>query len=1143
MTQTVLERWASYGPVSRVIGRQNNSLSVPASAQSLTIATLIEQLGSAPSLVVTPSAIEAERLTHELKRWLGEGRVELYPDSDTLPYERISPSVAVMGGRCKALHKLSTAELDVVVSSAKSSIQTFDPDQSREPLVIAADSEIDVSDLSHSLVNMGYKRTTQVERRGEFSIRGSIIDIFPSTNSSPIRLDLWGDQIERLVRFSIADQLATTEVAAVEIYPCRELGCSEAVKVRAKELLSSAPWGAEHWAKFESGDYFDGMESWTAWVVDNPTFLAEQFGDQSVLIEIDSERVKERITEIQDSEREIAETLAKSWETEDLSEFGELYYRSYDDLEWKSKGRKVSVKALPTIDSGASAPNHVELRVWPQTSEALAEAVQSAVAEYNPVVVAASTTTAGVDRLQRTLSKWGIDVAKASVPGLQLVADSIIEGDFDKGFLCREAGVALICDADLGGRRRSRSRTKSAGENASNLEDLSKGDLVVHYTHGVGRFEGIVTKVAGGHEGDYLQLAYAGDDKLYLPTDQIDLIRHYAATDNPKLNKLGGSDFAKTKRKVQSEVAKIAQELVVLYQKRVTTKGYQFGPDTPWQKEIEDAFEYELTPDQAVAIEQVKSDMETDRPMDRLVVGDVGFGKTEIALRAMFKAVQEGKQAALLAPTTLLARQHYQTFAERLAQYPIKIGVLSRFNSAAENKRLADLAAAGDLDILIGTHRLLSADIKYSDLGLLVVDEEQRFGVGHKEKIKEQSHQVDVLTLSATPIPRTLELSLTGIRDLSVLNTPPLDRQPIATHVGSKDERVISEAIRRELLREGQVFYVHNRVRSIEHEAQRIRELVPEARVAIAHGQMDESQLEQIVTDFWEGNFDVLVCTTIIESGIDMPTVNTLIVDSSENLGLGQLHQLRGRVGRSGQRAYAYLLTAPDRVVPELAHKRLSTIGETTELGAGFKIAMRDLEIRGAGNLLGTGQSGHIASVGYDLYCQLVTDAIEELKGNDPSPVMPVAIDLPVDAYIPETFISEESVRIQSYRRLAEAAKIEDLDTLLAEWKDRFGEIPEPAQVLVDLAKLRVLVTNNDVKSVSYRSGPGFGGPEAFIRLMGLEIPVSAQLRLKRLYQGSEFREANESQQPYVDIALEDPDQAKNAYEIVYSLIGISYGS
>ncbi len=1140
MTQSVLERWASYGPVSRVIGRQSDDLSVPSSAQSLTIATLIDQISSGPSLVVAPSAIDAERLAQELKRWLGEPRVELYPDSDTLPFERISPSTSVMGGRCKALHKLSAGELDVMVASAKSAVQVFDPNQQHAPIVIDAESEIDVSELSLSLVHMGYRRTTQVERRGDFSIRGSIVDIFASTSSSPVRIDLWGDQIDRLVRFSIADQLATTEVPRIEIYPARELSFQGPVKTKAKELLAEAPWGSEHWSRFEAGEFFDGMESWTAWIVDEPAVLADLFSDTALLVEVDSERIKDRISEIQDSEREIGDTLAKSWDVDNLSSVGPLNYRSYEDVSWEQKGRKLLVNALPTIGTGESEPNHVGVRVWPQTGEALAEALQSAAAEHNPIVIAASTTPAGIERLQRTLSNWGIDVANFSGPGIQIEENSIIQADFEKGFFTPEAGVAFICDSDLGGRRRKRTRAKLTGGAASSVEDLSKGDLVVHYTHGVGRFEGIVTKMAGGHEGDYLQLAYAGDDKLYLPTDQIDLIRHYAATDNPKLNKLGGSDFAKTKRKVQSEVAKIAQELVVLYQKRVTTTGYRFGPDTPWQKEIEDAFEYELTPDQASAIEEVKSDMETDRPMDRLVVGDVGFGKTEIALRAMFKAVQEGKQAALLAPTTLLARQHYQTFTERLAQYPIKIGVLSRFNTAAENKRLADLAAAGDLDILIGTHRLLSSDISYADLGLLVVDEEQRFGVSHKEKIKEQSHEVDVLTLSATPIPRTLELSLTGIRDLSVLNTPPLDRQPIATHVGPKDERVISEAIRRELLREGQVFYVHNRVRSIDHEAQRIRELVPEARVEIAHGQMDETRLEQIVTDFWEGNFDVLVCTTIIESGIDMPTVNTLIVDSSENLGLGQLHQLRGRVGRSGQRAYAYLLTVPDRVVPELAHRRLTTIGESTELGAGFKIAMRDLEIRGAGNLLGTGQSGHISSVGYDLYCQLVTDAIEELKGNDPTPVAPVSIDLPVDAYIPESFIVAENVRIQSYRRLSEATSADDLDKLLADWKDRFGEIPEPAKILVELAKLRVLVTDNGVKAVSYRSGPGFGGPEAFIRLQGLELPVSVQLRLKRLYPGSKVRESNENQQAFVDIGIDDPDKAKDAYEVVYSLIGIS---
>ena len=513
--------------------------------------------------------------------------------------------------------------------------------------------------------------------------------------------------------------------------------------------------------------------------------------------------------------------------------------------------------------------------------------------------------------------------------------------------------------------------------------------------HGVGRYEGMVKRTIGGVERDYLLVAYKANDKLYVPSDQIDVLRQYVGGEAPALHRLGGSDFAKAKSKVRSAVREIAQELVVLYQKRVNAEGYAFGQDTPWQSEMEEAFPFVETPDQRVAITDVKADMERPYPMDRLLCGDVGFGKTEVAIRAAFKAIQDGKQVAVLAPTTLLASQHGNVFADRFAGYPIRVETLSRFLTPSQAKEVVKGIESGQVDCVIGTHRLLGESVRFKDLGLMVVDEEQRFGVQHKEAMKQLKVNVDVLTLTATPIPRTLEMSLVGIRDLSLLQTPPADRQPILTFVGGYDERVATEAIRRELLREGQVFWVHNRVRSIEHAAARLRELVPEARIAVAHGQMDEGTLEQVVVDFWDGQFDVLVCTTIIESGIDMPTVNTLVVERSDLLGLGQLHQLRGRVGRSGQRAYAYLFHPADTTLTEEAYERLKTIGEATELGSGFKIAMRDLEIRGAGNLLGQAQSGHIAAVGYDLYCQMVTEAVAEMKGEPIRPPAEIKLDVP----------------------------------------------------------------------------------------------------------------------------------------------------
>jgi transcription-repair coupling factor (superfamily II helicase) len=550
---------------------------------------------------------------------------------------------------------------------------------------------------------------------------------------------------------------------------------------------------------------------------------------------------------------------------------------------------------------------------------------------------------------------------------------------------------------------------------------------------------------------------------------------------------------------VRAEVAEIAQELVVLYQKRLQEGGHAYPTDTPWQGEFEDAFPYQETPDQLKAIVDVKSDMEDPAAMDRLVCGDVGFGKTEVAIRAAFKAVQAGKQVAVLVPTTLLAQQHFQTFSDRFAAYPVRVEVLSRFLTPGQARKVATDIEAGVVDIVIGTHRLLSGDVTFKDLGLLVVDEEQRFGVSHKEKIKQFRTGVDVLTLTATPIPRTLEMSLTGIRDLTLLNTPPAERQPILTYVGEQDDRAAAEAIRRELLREGQVFYVHNRVQDIDRVAAHLRELVPEARVAIAHGQMDEGSLERVVLDFWEGEYDVLVCTTIIESGIDMPTVNTLVVDRADLLGLGQLHQIRGRVGRSGQRAYAYLFHPRDRTLTEEAYERLKTIGEATELGSGFKIAMRDLEIRGAGNLLGTGQSGHVAAVGYDLYCQMVSEVVAELKGEELREPAEIKLDLPLDANLPKDYVAKEELRLEAYRRLAAVTTEGEVDDIRAEWEDRYGPVPDEAAALLEVARLRAECARLGIHELNVVKVTGIGAAVWTARMSPVKLKVSEEVRLKRL--------------------------------------------
>ncbi len=741
-------------------------------------------------------------------------------------------------------------------------------------------------------------------------------------------------------------------------------------------------------------------------------------------------------------------------------------------------------------------------------SEQLTERLRGLHADGWRVVIAADGV-GSAERIVRLLAEEGVGVAALDHAGVTTGPGVwVTVAPIDRGAMVPGVKLALLGESDVTGRRRAHRRARVHSRDTKRfVDDLEPGDHVVHHQHGVGRFAGMVTRTIGGVERDYLLIEYRGDDRLYVPSDQIESIRRYSGGESPSLNRLGGSDWSKTKARVRSEVDLIAQELVVLYQTRMVAAGHAFAPDSPWQREMEDSFPYQETPDQAQAIVEVKADMEEPVPMDRLIVGDVGFGKTEVALRAAFKAVQDRKQVAVLVPTTLLAQQHFQTFSERFADYPVRVEVLSRFLTPGQAKRVVEGVTSGAVDVLIGTHRLLSGDIAFKDLGLLVIDEEQRFGVSHKEAIKGLRSAVDVLTLSATPIPRTLEMSLTGIRDLSLINTPPVDRQPILTYVGEYDDRAVAEAIRRELLREGQVFFVHNRVRDIMLIADRLARLVPEARIAVAHGQMDEGSLEKVVLDFWQGEYDVLVCTTIIESGIDMPTVNTLVVDRADLLGLGQLHQLRGRVGRAGQRAYAYLFTPRDHTLTEEAYERLKTIGESTELGSGFAIAMRDLEIRGAGNLLGTGQSGHIAAVGYDLYCQMVSEAVAELRGETPHEPADVKIDIPMDAHLPEDYVTRSEQRLEAYRRLSAVTSEIEVEDLAAEWLDRFGPLPPPASALIDVGRLRVAAIGAGITELSIAKPGGFAPPAPVVQMSPVKLKASRHVRLQRLFPKSVYKE------------------------------------
>ncbi len=1099
--------------MDRIIGRATSVLAVSEPGWAPSIAALAVGSERRPLLIAVPTSTEAERLQRDLGVLLGDDEVVHFPAWETLPFERISPSIETMGRRLETMWRLSdpaTAPA-VVVAPVRSLIQRLGPEGvDSEPIVIGRGDEVDPTELIQRLVDMGYRREAQVEHRGEVAIRGSIVDVFASTADTGVRIDLWGDEVDRLTTFSIATQRSDIDINEVEIHGCRELLISDRVRARAEELMASDPWGREQWQRLADGELFDGMESWMPWLTETSRVLPDLLGSDSMVVLLEPKRMKDRAADLIAEELDLASTLARTWGAEADSEtptdrtFPQLHV-PFDRVLSNTSAPVVSMMPIPDGPDVAT----IEVSGWDGSGEQLASRIAHLATNGSTVVVCAEGAGT-IGRLSDRLSSLGVapavhadGIPDAFTPGVHIVIEHI-----ERGFVLPDVNVALLSEAELTGRRRAHRKVRKRSKRQSDgfFEGLKPGDYVVHHHHGVGRFAGLVNRAIGGHSRDYLLLDYRGDDKLYVPSDQMDLVRPYSGGDSPSLHRLGGSDFAKAKSKVRAEVNEIAQELVVLYQQRLATPGVVFDPDTPWQSEVEGAFPYELTPDQAVTVDAVKGDMETDTPMDRLVVGDVGFGKTEIAVRAAFKAVQSGKQVAVLVPTTLLASQHFQTFADRFSPYPIRVEVLSRFLTAKQAREVAAAVRDGEVDVLIGTHRILSDDVKFPRLGLLVVDEEQRFGVKHKESIKSLSTNVDVLTLSATPIPRTLEMSLTGIRDLSVLNTPPADRQPILTYVGEYDERAVAEAIRRELLREGQVFFVHNRVQSIEHTAKKIRDMVPEARVAVAHGQMDEGSLETIVMDFWDGKYDVLVCTTIIESGIDMPTVNTLVVDRAELLGLGQLHQLRGRVGRSGQRAYAYLFTRPDASLTEEAYERLKTIGEATELGSGFRIAMRDLEIRGAGNLLGNNQKGHIAAVGYDLYCQMVSEAVNELNGVEVAVPVEVKLDLPVDALIPDDYVPGGPQRLEAYRRLSAVTTQTEVDDITTEWQDRYGPVPPVAQQLLDVARIRAEMIRLGMRDLVVVKGPGFGAPRWMAKMGPVEMRISQEVRFKRLFKAGVWK-------------------------------------
>ncbi len=1107
-----------------LVGAADATVAVPEAAQAVVAAALAAFTERTPLLVVTATGLDAERLGDDLGCLVAAegdggpvvgalaGPVTVLPAWETLPFERVSPETETMGRRLAVLHAL-TGSPDpalppaprVIVAPVRAILQRLGPLEGTAPIVVRPGQQVDVADLLPELVAKGYRREHQVEHRGEFAVRGGIVDVFPSTADVPVRIDLWGDEVDRLTAFSVSDQRSSHDLDAVVLYGCRELVSTPSLRAAAAALPARRPWGASLWERLAEGEQFDGMESWLPFLDGEARVLPDLLAAGAQVVLVEPRRIRDRGVQLLDEEAALAETLAATW---GAKEEEESFPRLHVPFERLLRESPAGVTALPPVPEGPATAALTVRRFDPVAGDParLAAGVSGLVGQGYSVTLCAATA-AGATRLSEALAAEGVHApVLAAAPGT--AGACVVAAPLTSGFILPDAKVAVLSETDVTGRRVPHRRARPRARAADGFfDDLEAGSFVVHRQHGVARFEGVTTRAMGGTTRDYLILQYRGSDRLYLPVDQIEAITPYSGGESPTLSKMGGADWQRTRARARAAAGEVAAELVELYRRRLAVEGRAFGPDTPWQAEMESSFGFVETEDQLKAINDVKGDMEEPRPMDRLICGDVGFGKTEVAIRAAFKAVQDGTQAAVLAPTTLLASQHAQTFADRYAPYPVRVELLSRFLSPAQQRAVVQGLADGSVDVVVGTHRLLAQDVRFKELGLLVVDEEQRFGVSHKEMMKRMAEGVDVLTLTASPIPRTLEMALTGIRDLSMVNTPPADRRPILTYVGEQDPSAVSEALRRELLREGQAFYVHNRVSDIDRVARDVRALVPEARVAVAHGQMDEGSLETVVLDFWERRYDVLVCTTIIESGIDMPSVNTLIVDRADLLGLGQLHQIRGRVGRSGQRAYAYLFHPADRVLSEQAYERLRTIGEHTELGSGFKIAMRDLEIRGAGNLLGSDQSGHIAAVGYDLYVQLVAEAVAEARGEARPTPPTVSIDVPGDAHLPKDYVAAEDARLEAYRRLASATAPADVDDIGAEWADRYGPLPAPAEGLLALARLRASALARGIGEVIMSPVRPGGARQHSVRIAPVALPASAQVRLRRVAPGATYRE------------------------------------
>ena len=1101
-----------------------HELTGPAPLRPFLVAGLVRT--GRPVLAVTATTREAEQLVAELGDVLEPEKIGYYPSWETLPHERLSPRSDTVGRRLAVLRRLchpgtsgsttgpSTGPLSVVVAPVRSLLQPQVKGLGDlTPVELAVGESADLEDVVAGLAGAAYCRVDLVERRGEFAVRGGIVDVFPPTEEHPLRVEFWGDEVEEIRSFAVADQRTIAAETRLWAPPCRELLLTDEVRARAAELGRQHPELREFTDKLAQGIAVEGMEALIPALVDELELLVDLLPAGTQVLVLDPERARARAHDLVATSEEF---LGASWAAaagggQAPIDLGAASYRELADVRTHAleHGRSWwSFSPFGLDDEGDAGP------IAARPTESYRGDVERAFADiakwradgHTVVVVHAGHGPA--QRMVEALGERDVparlvdDLPAGTRPGADVV--TVTCGNLAHGLAMDAvdgAGLVLLTGEDMVGQKASTRDMRAMPVRRKRQIDpleLKPGDYVVHEQHGVGRFREMRQREIKGITREYLILEYgaskrgAPPDQLMVPADALDQVTRYVGGEQPSLDRLGGGDWTKRKNRAKKAVREIAAELIKLYAARQATKGHAFGPDSPWQRELEDAFPFHETPDQLTTVDEVKGDMERTMPMDRLVCGDVGYGKTEIAVRAAFKAVQDGKQVAVLVPTTLLVSQHLSTFTERMSGFPLLIKALSRFQTDKEAAEVMAGMADGTVDIVIGTHRLLNPDVRFKDLGLIVVDEEQRFGVEHKEQMKRLRTSVDVLSMSATPIPRTLEMAITGIREMSTITTPPEERHPVLTYVGGYEDRQVVAAVRRELLRDGQVFYIHNRVQSIEKAAAKLRELVPDARVATAHGQMGEHQLERVMLDFWEKRFDVLVCTTIVESGLDVSNANTMIIERADTLGLSQLHQLRGRVGRSRERAYAYFLYPTEKPLTETAHERLATLAQHSDLGGGMAIAMKDLEIRGAGNLLGGEQSGHIADVGFDLYVRLVGEAVRDFRDDAPEQLDEIRIELPVDAHLPHDYISSERLRLEMYKRLAEVRTDADVDEINEELDDRYGEPPMPVVALMLVARFRARARQAGLREITVLGKN--------VRFAPVTLPDSRVVRLQRMY-------------------------------------------